>query len=71
MLYIPANPGSYDSDLGSDEYFWVDQQPFILSCGYALRPRYRPGWVPSWKRAEDNKILRPMCEDGYTLNVST
>ncbi|KAJ7159948.1 kinase-like domain-containing protein [Mycena crocata] len=30
------------------EQFWVDSQPFLLARGYQLRPRYRPGWVPSW-----------------------
>ncbi|KAJ7151665.1 hypothetical protein C8R46DRAFT_490288 [Mycena filopes] len=30
------------------EQFWVDHQPFLLSRGYLLRPRFRKGWVPSW-----------------------
>jgi hypothetical protein len=28
---------------------WVSYQPYLLSKGYNLRPRYRPDWVPSWK----------------------
>ncbi|KAK7031958.1 kinase domain-containing protein, partial [Favolaschia claudopus] len=27
---------------------WVDMQPFLLSVGYKLRPRYDPNWFPSW-----------------------
>ncbi|KIM71401.1 hypothetical protein PILCRDRAFT_17110 [Piloderma croceum F 1598] len=64
MLYTPANPGSYDPDLGRYEYFWVDHQPFLLSCGYQLRPRYDPAWVPSWKHKD---IHRYLCEDGNGL----
>ncbi|KAI0057009.1 hypothetical protein BV25DRAFT_1920542 [Artomyces pyxidatus] len=28
---------------------WRDRQLFLESRGYLLRPRYRPGWTPSWK----------------------
>ncbi|KAJ7117974.1 kinase-like domain-containing protein [Mycena crocata] len=31
------------------EHIWVDMQPFLLSVGYRLRPRYDPDWIPSWK----------------------
>ncbi|KAJ7785633.1 hypothetical protein B0H16DRAFT_1295172, partial [Mycena metata] len=30
------------------ELCWVEHQPFLLSRGYLLRPRFRPGWVPPW-----------------------
>ncbi|KAJ6621031.1 kinase-like domain-containing protein [Mycena sp. CBHHK59/15] len=36
-----------------DEKWWVKNQPFILSRGYKLRPRYEPNWVPSWTIKED------------------
>ncbi|KAJ7186575.1 hypothetical protein C8R46DRAFT_852002, partial [Mycena filopes] len=36
------------SPLDRNEWFWVDNQPFLLAHGYQLRPRYQPGWVPSW-----------------------
>ncbi|KAK7014216.1 kinase domain-containing protein [Favolaschia claudopus] len=29
------------------EKFWVDMQPFLLSQGYLLRPRYQPNWIPT------------------------
>ncbi|KAI0722006.1 hypothetical protein C8T65DRAFT_629974 [Cerioporus squamosus] len=31
------------------ESYWVGKQEFFVSQGYTLRPRYRPGWVPSWR----------------------
>ncbi|KAH9476241.1 hypothetical protein JR316_0011812 [Psilocybe cubensis] len=30
------------------EVFWRDNQPWLLSCGYQLRPRFQPDWIPSW-----------------------
>ncbi|KAH7332949.1 kinase-like domain-containing protein [Rhizoctonia solani] len=39
---------------------WVSFQPYLLSKGYRLRPRYQPDWVPSWK----NTGMSPAyCED--------
>ncbi|KAH0583283.1 hypothetical protein H2248_011158 [Termitomyces sp. 'cryptogamus'] len=37
-----------DPTLGSNELVWVKYQPFLLSRGYRLRPRYNPDWIPSW-----------------------
>ncbi|KAJ7074531.1 hypothetical protein C8F01DRAFT_1100802 [Mycena amicta] len=31
-----------------EEQWWIDRQPFLLSCGYQLRARFRPDWIPSW-----------------------
>ncbi|EJD38712.1 hypothetical protein AURDEDRAFT_139510 [Auricularia subglabra TFB-10046 SS5] len=41
-----AARGTYD--LQPDEIFWRDIQPYLLSKGYRLRPRYKPGWVAPW-----------------------
>ncbi|KAJ7153498.1 hypothetical protein C8R43DRAFT_1187259, partial [Mycena crocata] len=30
------------------EYFWRDYAPWFKERGYQLRPRYQPGWQPSW-----------------------
>ncbi|CAE6349633.1 hypothetical protein BN14_06352 [Rhizoctonia solani AG-1 IB] len=39
---------------------WVSFQPYLLSKGYRLRPRYQPDWVPSWKGTS----VKPLhCED--------
>ena len=47
---------------------WRDRQPFLQARGYALRPRYRPGWVASWTL---NKALdAPLCEDYIEHPVS-
>ncbi|KDQ15821.1 hypothetical protein BOTBODRAFT_65125 [Botryobasidium botryosum FD-172 SS1] len=37
-------------EINPSEVFWIAHQPFLESCGYQLRPRYRPGWVKSWTR---------------------
>ncbi|KAK6977715.1 kinase domain-containing protein [Favolaschia claudopus] len=34
--------------LSKKERKWVKIQPFLLSAGYKLRPRYDPNWTPSW-----------------------
>jgi len=36
------------STLHGGERYWRDRQQWLASCGYMLRPRYRPDWVPSW-----------------------
>ncbi|KAH8115230.1 kinase-like domain-containing protein [Phellopilus nigrolimitatus] len=52
--------GSF-SLLGS-ECWWRDRYDFLLSRGYQLRPRYHPGWKPSWLEAD---IFPYACEDAY------
>ncbi|KAJ7172959.1 kinase-like domain-containing protein [Mycena crocata] len=52
---------SDDDGIEPEEQFWVDNQPFLLSRGYRLRPRYDPNWIPSWKR--DTRKAREYCED--------
>ncbi|KAJ7466648.1 kinase-like domain-containing protein [Mycena galericulata] len=50
------------------EIFWRDHQPWLEECGYSLRPRFRPGWIPSWKTdPEETGIL---SEDGIVLSPS-
>lgn len=36
-------------ELSDAEKRWVSYQPYLVSKGYQLRPRYRPDWIPSWK----------------------
>ena len=57
--------------LSPDEKFWASRQPYLESRGYLLRPRFRPGWVPSWKvdggdffTAED-ALMGPVCVSRY------
>ena len=34
------------------EQKWRARQPELLQRGYQLRPRFRPGWKPSWRKWE-------------------
>ncbi|KAJ7440003.1 hypothetical protein B0H11DRAFT_2100523 [Mycena galericulata] len=47
------------------EQFWIDHQPFLLSRGYQLRPRYRPGWVPSWSGLDLKRDPQPQIAHSY------
>ncbi|CAE6491902.1 unnamed protein product [Rhizoctonia solani] len=47
-------------ELSEAETNWVHFQPYLVSKGYQLRPRYRPGWQPSWKFTGANPYD---CED--------
>ncbi|KAK7063709.1 kinase domain-containing protein [Favolaschia claudopus] len=43
-------PVEYESKtrfLRALDHFWVKNQPFLLSVGFKLRPRYDPDWVPT------------------------
>ncbi|KAJ7147584.1 hypothetical protein C8R43DRAFT_1009969 [Mycena crocata] len=52
---------SVPHSLLSDEIEWRELQPWLETCGYMLRPRYRPGWTPSWIA----KLTSPLLvEDG-------
>ncbi|TFK74344.1 hypothetical protein BDN72DRAFT_813280 [Pluteus cervinus] len=51
--------------LNKNEIYWRDHQPWLQTCGYQLRPRYQPDWVPSWQGSE-YPMHRPP-EDGYRL----
>ncbi|TDL21468.1 hypothetical protein BD410DRAFT_749596 [Rickenella mellea] len=63
--------GRYGLDV--QEIWWRDHQQFLESRGYLLRPRFRPGWVPSWKGTD---IIPMYCEDsrrnkhGKTLDAT-
>ncbi|KAH8111756.1 kinase-like domain-containing protein [Phellopilus nigrolimitatus] len=46
------------------ECWWRDHYEFLLSHGYQLRPRYHPGWKPSWLETD---IFPHACEDAYKL----
>ncbi|KAH8111759.1 kinase-like domain-containing protein [Phellopilus nigrolimitatus] len=44
------------------ECWWRDHYEFLLSRGYQLRPRYHPGWKPSWLETD---IFPYACEDAH------
>ena len=41
---------------------WRDRHSFLVSKGYTLRPRLRPGWIPSWTISD---IPAADAEDGW------
>ncbi|KAJ7159438.1 hypothetical protein C8R46DRAFT_906589 [Mycena filopes] len=45
------------------EQWWLEKQPFLLSKGYGLRPRYQPDWVPTWELPGNEEIWPPRFED--------
>ncbi|KZV73562.1 hypothetical protein PENSPDRAFT_749974 [Peniophora sp. CONT] len=38
------------TNLFAYEKRWIARQPWLLERGYQLRPRFRQGWVPSWRK---------------------
>ncbi|KAJ7782445.1 kinase-like domain-containing protein [Mycena maculata] len=64
---LPA-PGKYRYLLeGEQEQFWHDHFNWLKECGYLLRPRYHPDWVPTWIKDPKKKAMR--CED-YQMSES-
>src|SRR6266404_3688980 len=61
-------PGREPGALDEGETWWVERQEALEVAGYMLRPRYRPGWIPSWRGT--NKFYRNF-EDGQNILVST
>ena len=55
-----------EDKLREGEVYWRDRYDWLLESGYALRPRYRPGWVPSWKATDG---YPPRFEDGWLPQV--
>ncbi|KAI0676773.1 kinase-like domain-containing protein [Trametes maxima] len=51
--------------LSNQERYWQEHQEFLESRGYLLRPRYKPGWVPSWTGNPTFNVLR--TEDAIRL----
>jgi hypothetical protein len=49
------------------ELWWRDHYQSIEAQGYIFRPRYRPDWVPSWKRSGKDFFS---MEDGQPTLVS-
>ncbi|TFK92743.1 hypothetical protein K466DRAFT_539332 [Polyporus arcularius HHB13444] len=52
--------------LSERELYWRDRHDWLKERGFELRPRFRPGWTPSWKGTNRTIIS---CEDGMRLMV--
>lgn len=63
LSWLGLNPAK----LTKDEIFWRDHQQWLESCGYMLRPRYKPDWKPSWI---DGDLPKEDCEDFLPAVVS-
>ncbi|KAI0069907.1 hypothetical protein K474DRAFT_1609666 [Panus rudis PR-1116 ss-1] len=48
-----VSPSKGPVQLFEHEKFWANHQPWLAERGYILRPRYRPGWTPSWVEKND------------------
>ncbi|EIW87431.1 hypothetical protein CONPUDRAFT_134578 [Coniophora puteana RWD-64-598 SS2] len=44
------------------EVWWAERYQWLKDRGYELRPRYRPGWTPSWRGTKKQFY---QCEDGH------
>ncbi len=66
---LRAEGAALHADLNEYEIRWRDRQEFLASQGYMLRPRYRPGWVPSWQT--DSSRYPAEFEDYWEIPVST
>src|ERR1700761_1419948 len=60
---MPTNQHGITAELSHPEIFWRDNYEHILECGYRLRTRYKPDWVPSWKTDR----LKSAAEDRLRL----
>jgi hypothetical protein len=59
-------PGRQPGDLDERETWWAERQEALEAAGYMLRPRYRPGWIPSWRGT--NKFYLDV-EDGQSIRA--
>lgn len=54
-------------NLSPKEQGWQARHRFLKDHGYLLRPRYSPGWKPSWIDTDYDSFY---CEDSIVLLVS-
>ncbi|KAJ7162140.1 hypothetical protein C8R46DRAFT_1282644 [Mycena filopes] len=50
-------------DLMPKEIYWREHHDWLKASGYLARPRFRPGWIPSWKTRPTNVPL--LREDAW------
>ncbi|KAH7905962.1 hypothetical protein BJ138DRAFT_1130197 [Hygrophoropsis aurantiaca] len=54
---LDKTPGA----LNEGEKWWCERYQWLKDCGYILRSRYAPDWVPSWHGTDKNSQV---CVDG-------
>ncbi|KAG8998465.1 hypothetical protein FRB93_013697 [Tulasnella sp. JGI-2019a] len=62
----PRRDQILDGELDETEQLWVGRYNFLKERGYLLRPRYRPGWTPSWTTYKEQSL----AEDAISIVVS-
>lgn len=50
-------PSTTGVELDDIEQEWRDRFEGLKANGYLLRPRFRPGWQPSWLQTEVSRFL--------------
>ena len=65
--FLESNAGGQPGEIGGPETWWVAHQQALEHAGYMLRPRYRPGWQPSWVATGKYHFN---SEDGVSQSVS-
>lgn len=53
-------------NLTPSELFWHARHRYLQDHGYTLRPRYLPGWEPSWMKNKNDPLF---AEDAIMLFV--
>ncbi|KAL4063905.1 hypothetical protein V8B97DRAFT_1989976 [Scleroderma yunnanense] len=61
-------PPLEEGHLAEPEVWWSQHFQWLKDCGYLLRPRYAPDWIPSWQGTNKDSLL---CEDGVVPKFST
>jgi hypothetical protein len=64
--FFGNNPRIELGAIAPNETWWIERQQALEQAGYMHRPRYRPGWKPSWTGTD--KYYRKF-EDGQELTV--
>ncbi|KAF4621102.1 hypothetical protein D9613_000140 [Agrocybe pediades] len=57
----------FEDGLNPYEVYWRDRFDWLYQCGYELRPRYHPDWVPSWVEDPTLAAKKYLCEDAVQI----
>jgi len=60
------NPSGWREKISGPETWWANRQEALEHAGYMLRPRFRPGWRPSWVTTGKHYFN---SEDGQTHSL--
>ncbi|KAG7098231.1 hypothetical protein E1B28_000198 [Marasmius oreades] len=66
---MSTTPRQHYRELDEYERFWLACEPWLKEKGYLFRPRYRPGWVPSWNFNPEDEYNWIRAEDAQVRNT--